>query len=54
MSHHRHPHAHLIGAILLVAATAARAGPAGIEAAHQAYHWGQYERSLTLYEHGES
>lgn len=52
MSHlrHSHPHAHLVGAILLVAATVATAEPAGIEIAHQAYHWGEYERSLTLYE----
>lgn len=51
MSHHRHPHAHLIGAILLVAATAASAEPTSrIELAHQAYHWGQYGRSLALYE----
>lgn len=50
MSHTRHPHAHLIGAILLVANTVANAEPTRIEAAHQAYHWGQYERSLTLYQ----
>ena len=50
MSHTRHLHTHLVGAILLASATLANAEPARIELAHQAYHWGQYERSLTLYE----
>lgn len=50
MSHTRHLHTHLVGAILLASATLTNAEPARIELAHQAYHWGQYERSLTLYE----
>ncbi len=48
---HTHPrHTLLIGAVLLAAAAVVHAEPARIELAHQAYHWGQYERSLTLYE----
>ena len=45
-------HTHLICALLLgAAATGASAEPAApIETAHQAYHQGNYERSLTMYE----
>ena len=50
MPHTHRFQAHFIGSILMASATLANAEPARIELAHQAYHWGQYERSLTLYE----
>jgi TPR repeat protein len=50
MSHPRHPHAQLIGALCLVCASFSHAEPARIEAAHRAYHQGQFDRSLMLYE----
>ncbi|MFW5330622.1 hypothetical protein [Hydrogenophaga sp. ZJX-1] len=43
-------HTPLIGAILLAAASFASAEPLRIDAAHQAYHGGEYQRSLVLYE----
>lgn len=48
MSHTRH--VLFAGAICLAAAGFAHAEPARIEAAHQAYHVGQFDRSLMLYE----
>ncbi len=58
MPHPTHLHRHTLarrlagGALFLCVAFAgaARAEPTPIEAAHQAYHQGQYERSLMLYE----
>ena len=48
MSHH---HAHILGSLLLAAASVAQSEPSsGIEAAHQAYHWGQFDRALAMYE----
>jgi len=46
-----HTRAHLLSTLVLAAASAAHADPSSsIEAAHQAYHWGQFDRSLAMYE----
>lgn len=50
MPHPRHPHAALIEALCLVCASFAHAEPTRLEAAHRAYHQGQFDRSLMLYE----
>lgn len=44
------PHLLLVGALCLATTGLARAEPARIEAAHKAYHLGQFDRSLVLYE----
>lgn len=44
-------HAHILGTLLFAAASVAHADPStSLEAAHQAYHWGQFDRSLAMYE----
>ncbi len=41
----------ILGILMLAAASDAQAEPPPrMEAAHQAYHWGQFDRSLAMYE----
>jgi TPR repeat protein len=50
MSHFRRPHAALIAALCLAFTGAASAEATAIELAHQAYHRGQFQHSLKLYQ----
>lgn len=50
MTYFRHPHVALLAALCLSLTGAARAEANAIEVAHQAYHQGRFQQSLSLYQ----